>query len=91
VDLGPALEQIELRTEPSPSLRFAMLDAGEAQLADELKPAQAKQARSDPLLSVLRAGGDRWLGVERSVRGVDSARQIPVLSSAWLTNVNVAG
>lgn len=91
VDLGPALDQIELRTEASPSLRLALLDAGDAQLADELAVDQAAQAEGDPLLSVLGGPGDAFLGLERSVRGVTSAREIPPLSSAWLTQVQVAG
>ena len=90
IDLGPALDQIELRVTDSPSLRFAQLDAGEAQLADELGASQSAQAESDPLLSVLRGAGDTFLGIERSVRGVDSAREIPSLQSAWLTGVIVA-
>lgn len=88
-DLGPALDQIVFRTEADPSLRLALLDAGDVQLADELERSQAEIARTDPLLSVIRGPGKTWLGVERSVRGVDSAREIPSLSSAWLTTVTV--
>ena len=90
VDLGPALDQVQLRTTASPSLRLAMLDAGDAQLADELDPEQADQARDDPLLSVLQSTGGTFLGIERSVRGVDSGREIPALSSAWLTGLSAA-
>ena len=90
IDLGPALDQIELRTESSPSLRLALLDAGDAQLADELEPDQASQAEEDPLLSVLAGTDDTFLGLERSVRGVDSAREIPPLSRAWLTQLEAA-
>lgn len=90
IDLGPALEQIQLMVTPSPSLRLAMLDAGEAQLADELGPQQADQARADPLLSVLPSSGGTFLGLERSVRGIDSGREIPALSSVWLTGLNAA-
>ena len=90
LDLGPALDQIELRVTESPSLRLAQLDAGEAQLADELERSQAEQAKSDPLLSVLRGPGDRFLGLERSVRGVETAREIPTLQGVWLTRVSVA-
>ena len=64
-----------------------MLDAGEAELADELDPKQADQAREDPLLSVLQSSGGTFLGIERSVRGVDSGREIPALSGAWLTGL----
>ena len=87
VELGPALDQIELQISPSSNLRLAMLDAGEAELADELNPAQADQAREDPLLSVLKSPGRTFLGIERSVRGVESGREIPALSGAWLTSL----
>ena len=91
VELGPALEQVELRVTSSPSLRLAMLDAGEAQLADELDGRLAEQAERDPLLSVMPSEGETFLGVERSVRGIDSGREIPVLSAAWLTGISVPG
>lgn len=90
VDLGPALEQIEFRAEPSSALRLALLDAGDAQVADELFATQAQQARADPLLYALPGAEGTWLGLSRSVRGIDSAREVPSLSSAWLTNVTVA-
>lgn len=89
-DLGPALEQIEFRTERSSAVRLALLDVGDAQLADELDRGQAKQALADPLLNALRGDGGTWLGLSRAVRGVDSAREIPSLSGAWLTTVTVA-
>jgi hypothetical protein len=90
VELGPALEQIEFRTEPSSALRLALLDAGDVQLADELAASQARQARADALLYALRGAGGLWLGLSRAVRGVDSAREIPSLSGAWLATVTVA-
>ena len=90
VELGPALDQIELKITPESNLRLAMLDAGEAQLADELSPGDAEQASSDPLLSVLPSVGGTSLGLERSVRGVDSGREIPALSGAWLTGLSAA-
>ena len=90
VELGPALDQIELNINADSSLRLAMLDAGEAQLADELDPDDARQAASDPLLSVLPSTGETSLGLERSVRGVDSGREIPALSGAWLTGLAAA-
>jgi peptide/nickel transport system substrate-binding protein len=91
VELGPALEQVELRVTPSDALRLAMLDAGEAQLADELDRSQAAQAERDPLLSVLPSGDGSFLGIERSVRGVESGREVPALSAAWLTGITPAG
>ncbi|MDQ2675243.1 MAG: ABC transporter substrate-binding protein [Actinomycetota bacterium] len=91
VDLGPALDQVEMMLTRAPSLRLAMLDAGDAQLADELDPGQADQAREDPLLSVLPSKGRTFLGLERSVRGIESGTEIPALSSAWLTGLDAAG
>jgi peptide/nickel transport system substrate-binding protein len=89
-DLGPALEQVVFRMEPSAAVRLALLDAGDVQLADELVSSQAEQALADPLLNALRGRGDLWLGLSRAVRGVDSAREIPSLSGVWLANVTVA-
>ena len=91
LDLGPALDQVELVTDPSPSIRLAMLDAGDAQLADALGAEQARLADEDPLLSVLNASGPTFLGLERSVRGIDSAREIPALSGVWLTDLAAGG
>ncbi len=89
-DLGPALDRVEFRTEASAAVRLALLDAGDVQLADELARSQADEALSDPLLTVLRGARGTWLGLSRSLRGVDSARDIPSLSRAWLTSVTVA-
>ena len=88
VELGPALDQIELQVTPESSLRLAMLDAGEAQLADELEP---RAGRSGPRRSASERAAERRAGrssaLERSVRGVDSGREIPALSGAWLTGL----
>ena len=86
-NLGPALDQVEFRAEPRPELRLALLDAGDAQVAEQLGPEQARIADADPLLVTLKAQGARWLGLERSVRGIDSARRIPSLARAWLTTI----
>ncbi|MDQ3573045.1 MAG: ABC transporter substrate-binding protein [Actinomycetota bacterium] len=88
-EFGPALDQVEFRVEAESSVRLALLDAGDVQLADELDVAQARQASMDPLLTALPAGDGTALGLERSVRGVDSARTIPALSGVWLTKVRV--
>jgi peptide/nickel transport system substrate-binding protein len=91
VELGPALDQVELTVSEESSLRLAILDAGEAELADELDPGDAEQARSDPLLSILPSTGATSLGLERSVRGVTSGLEIPALSGVWLTQLGEAG
>ncbi len=89
-DLGPALDQVQFRVEPAASVRLALLDSGDAQLADALTRAQARIADADPLLTSLQAGDGTALGIERSVRGIESARSIPSLSSVWLTTIRVA-
>ena len=88
--LGPALVQIVLRIEPEAPVRLALLDAGEVQLADELTAEQARFARANPLLAAIQGPEHLWLGLERSVRGVESATEIPSLSAAWLTAVRVS-
>lgn len=91
IDLGPALERVEFRTESAGAVRLALLDAGDAQVAGELNREQADIARSDPLLTAIRGQGRSWLGLSRAVRGIDSAREIPSLSGAWLTTLGAAG
>jgi peptide/nickel transport system substrate-binding protein len=88
--LGPALEQVIVRAEPSGAVRAALLDSGDAQLADQLDTEQARFVRQNPLLATLPAPGGLALGLERSVRGVRSATEIPSLAGAWLTTVDVA-
>ena len=85
--LGPALDQLEFRTVAGDRDRLALLADGEAQAADSLSAALAREARADPLLTTLPAGGGEWLGLERSVHGVDSAREVPSLQAAWLTTI----
>jgi len=85
-ELGPALDQVEFRIVAEPAERFALLEGGDVQLAEGLGPEQAAEARADPLLSVLPGPGAD-LGLERSVRGVDSAQEVPSLSGVWITRV----
>ena len=43
-------------------------------------------ASSDPLLTTV--GGPAFgIGLEGSVRGIDSARAVPMLSGVWLTHL----
>ena len=87
--LGPALEQVILRIEASGAVRAALLDSGDAQLADQLDADQASFVRKNPLLTAIPGPGGEWLGQERAVRGVRSASEIPSLSGAWLTTLNL--
>jgi peptide/nickel transport system substrate-binding protein len=84
--LGPALDQVQFRVIPDANTRVALLRRGEVQIADGLDRSQAQAVDQDPLLVSLHDGGTA-IGLERSVRGVDSATEIPPLSDAWLTRI----
>jgi ABC-type transport system substrate-binding protein len=86
-DLGPALEQVEFRVLPEAQERFDSLSAGDVRVADELDPSQLEQLSVDPLLTSLPSHGDTGLGLQRSVRGIKSGRDIQLLNSAWLTTL----
>jgi peptide/nickel transport system substrate-binding protein len=86
-DLGPALALVEFRVEPSASERLELLARGEVQVAEALGPEHLERLRREPLLVGLRAAGGEVLGLERSVRGIESGTQVPSLSAAWLTRV----
>jgi peptide/nickel transport system substrate-binding protein len=85
-DLGPGLDQIEFRVVADDDERLALLRSGEVQVAEGLGRRQVSEAARDPLLMILegRAGA---LGLERSVRGIDSADEVVSLSGAWLTRI----
>jgi len=86
-ELGPAVDQIDLRIVPSPAERLMLLRRGEVQAAYDLEPAQIARLKRDPLLTALPGRGSTALGLERSVRGIASAGAVPVLSQAWLTRI----
>jgi hypothetical protein len=71
---------------PDDDERLDLLQSGDVQVAEGLGRPQARAAASDPLLTVVegRAG---VLGLERSVRGIDSAGDVISLSGAWLTRI----
>ena len=85
--LGPALDQVDFRIVPGAAGRLMLLRHGGAQVAERLSQAQVAALRRDPLLTALPGADGRSLGLERSVRGVDSAGAIPVLSQVWLTRI----
>jgi ABC-type transport system substrate-binding protein len=89
LDLGPALDQVEFRAVPTDPERLALLRGGTAQVADSLPRVAVREIRADPLLTFLTGGGREVLGLERSVRGLDSASAIEPLSEVWLTSVGV--
>jgi ABC-type transport system substrate-binding protein len=85
--LGPALDEVAFRAVPSAAGRLVLLRQGEVQAAAGLPPALGRRASRDPLLVVLPKSAGGELAVERSVRGIDSATQVPSLSAAWLTRI----
>jgi peptide/nickel transport system substrate-binding protein len=84
--LGPSLDGVTFIVAPQPSQRLRMLEDGLVQVADPLGHSGLRAARSDPLLDTV-GGPLGGIGVEGSVRGIDSAPAIPVLSSVWLTRL----
>jgi peptide/nickel transport system substrate-binding protein len=84
--LGPSLDGVTFVLAPQPSQRLRMLQDGAVQVAEPLGPAALRATASDPLLDAV-GGPLSGIGVEGSVRGIDSANVIPVLSSVWLTRL----
>jgi hypothetical protein len=84
--LGPALDGVTFVVARQSSQRLRLLREGTVQVADPLGPAELRAADSDPLLDIVGgpAGG---IGLEGSVRGIDSAETTPVLSGVWLTRL----
>jgi peptide/nickel transport system substrate-binding protein len=87
--LGPALDQVEFRVASTERERLLLLRSGAAQVADSLPGAARDQIRRDPLLTYVTGEGDRILGLERSVRGIESASAVEPLSQVWLTQVGI--
>lgn len=86
IGLGPSLDGVTFLVAPQPAQRLRMLREGTVQVADPLGPAGLRAADRDPLL--IAAGGPAsGIGMEGSVRGLDSARAVPVLSGLWLTHL----
>ncbi len=84
--LGPSLDGVTFVLAPQQGQRLRLLQEGAVQVADSLGPAALRTTASDPLLATVR-GSVGGIGLEGSVRGIDSAQAIPVLSSVWLTRL----
>jgi ABC-type transport system substrate-binding protein len=87
LELGPALDELEFEVVPGRSERVATLIQAGAQVADSLQASDIPELRADPLLTYVRARDGTVLGLERSVRGIDSATAVDSLSGVWLTVV----
>lgn len=88
-DLGPALDELVFPVLPGEGRRVAALTGGAAEAADELSEAEAREVRSDPLLTIAGQGRGPFIGIERSVRGIGPGSAVPALSDAWLTTIGV--
>lgn len=84
--VGPGLERIEFVVADGELERFGLLAEGAVAVADELGPLSAADLRREPLLAVVRSGGT-GIGLERSVRGIDSASPTQSLANTWLTEL----
>ena len=84
--LGPALDSAAFRRVPSVAARDTALRTGEVQMAGPLPPPVLRSLDQDPLLRAVPgvAGG---IGTEASVRGLDPALPLPLLSGVWLTTL----
>jgi peptide/nickel transport system substrate-binding protein len=84
--LGPALDGVTFLVAPLPGQRLRLLTDGAVQVADPLSPSGQRAAEADPLLNIV-GGPGRAIGMEGSVRGIASARLVPVLTGVWLTRL----
>jgi peptide/nickel transport system substrate-binding protein len=84
--LGPSLDGVSFVLAPQPDQRLRLLKDGAVQVADPLGAVGLRAADADPLLDSV-GGPLTGIGLEGSVRGIDSATTIPVLSGVWLTRL----
>jgi peptide/nickel transport system substrate-binding protein len=84
--LGPALDGVTFVVAPQAGQRLRLLRDGSVQVAEPLGPAGLRAAEADPLLAAV-GGPVSGIGIEGSVRGIDSARAVPALSGVWLTRL----
>jgi ABC-type transport system substrate-binding protein len=84
--LGPGIDQIELTADPAAGHRVEALLAGATDVADELAGNAVDRVRAAPLLTMVR-GEAATIGIERSVRGLDSAAATQSLADVWLTDL----
>jgi ABC-type transport system substrate-binding protein len=84
--LGPGVDQLELRVVTDPNERLELLGEGVVRVA-ELKRRQLADVRANPLLTVVRQGDGRAVGIERSVRGLPPGEPVPALNAVWIAGL----
>lgn len=83
--LGPALDSVTFVDAPAAPERVALLEAGDAEVADAIGPRRLAAISADPLLR--SRGGPGGIAYVASVRGLEPPPAIPALSGVWLTNI----
>jgi peptide/nickel transport system substrate-binding protein len=84
--LGPGVDQIELTADPVDAHRAAALFDGAVDVADELSRRAVARVRDAAVLTMVR-GAASTVGMERSVRGLDTASATQSLADVWLTDL----
>jgi ABC-type transport system substrate-binding protein len=85
--LGPALDGVVFVAGPTEAERLRWLQAGTIQVADPLGAEALSTVAADPLL-ISVGGPGSGIGLQGSVRGLGSARAVPLLSRVWLTDLD---
>ena len=83
--LGPALDGVQFPIVSDQRQRAGLLRGGQAQAASRLDRAVARRLSRDPLLLAVREADSRWLGMERSVRGLGGRPSS--FATVWLTSL----
>lgn len=84
--LGPGVDQIELVDAGGRGARAGQLREGTVEMADDLAGRSARLVRADPLLTLVVGRGAK-VGIERSVRGIESGESDQSLADVWLTDL----
>ena len=84
--LGPGVDQIDLTIDPGAGQRVAELLGGTIEVADDVGRHAIDRIEAAPLLTAV-AGRAATVGLERSVRGIDSATAVQSLADVWLTDL----
>lgn len=84
--LGPALDAVRFVRAPTAAERVELLASGDAQVVEPLDGAGLRLVADDPLLDLERIDGTP-VGLEASVRGLESPSVVPLLSGVWLTRI----
>jgi ABC-type transport system substrate-binding protein len=84
--LGPALDAVRFVRARTAAERVRLLAAGDAQVVEPLDDAGLSFVADDPLLDSETIDGIP-VGLEASVRGLESRSAVPLLSGVWLTRI----